>query len=190
MGIVLRPVTRATLGRMWTSTRLALALVVGGLCGLLLDQIHVRYGVLFYPEPWLWDQAWWVAPLFAGSTVVILSGARLFTEGAPGTREHDVMGSAGWFVAAYWASGQWHAHPIGLSVAYAVFFALRTTHRPTLMFAGLLAAGGVTFEALLSSTGAFSYRHPDLFGLPMWLGGLYAHGAPLALAIAGRMRAR
>jgi hypothetical protein len=175
---------------MWTPTRVATALITGGAGGLLLDQIHVRYGVLHYPKPWLWGQAWWVAPLFAVATIVILSAARLFTDGAPGTREHQVAGSAGWFVAAYWASGQWHAHPIGLSVAYAVFFALRTTHRPTLIFAGLLAAGGVTFEAALSSTGAFAYRHPDFFGVPMWLAGLYLHGAPLALAISARLRPR
>ena len=173
---------------MWTPTRFVSALVLGGVCGLLLDHIHVHFGVLFYPNPWLWGQAWWVAPLFAAATIAILSGASLFTDGAPGTREHQVAGSAAWFVAAYWASGQWHGHPIGLALGYAGFFALRTTHRPTLIFAGLLAAGGVGFEALLSSTGAFHYRHPDLWGTPMWLAGLYLHGAPLALAVAARLR--
>lgn len=175
---------------MWTPTRLVGAALLGGLGGALLDQIHVAYGVLFYPQPWLWDQAWWVAPLFAIATLVILSGAGVFTQQAPGTREHDLFGSGAWFVAAYWASGQWHAHPIGLSIAYAVFFALRTTHRPTLMFAGLLAAGGVGFESVLSSTGAFYYRHPDFAGVPMWLAGLYLHGAPFALAVASRLRPR
>jgi hypothetical protein len=174
---------------MWTPKRFVFALVLGGVLGALLDQIHVQYGVLWYPKPWLWGQSWWVAPLFAASTVVVLSGAKLFTDGAPGTREHDVLGSALWFGAAYWASGQWHGHPIGLSVAYLVLFLMRTTHRPTLIFAVLLAAGGVAFETMLSSTGAFRYHHPDLFGVvPMWLAGLYIHGAPLGLAIAARMR--
>ncbi len=173
---------------MWTPTRLVTALVGGGVCGLLLDQIHVHYGVLYYPHPWLWGQAWWVAPLFAVSTLVILAAARLFTDGAPGTREHDLGGSALWFVVAYWSSGQWQGHPVGLAIAYLVFFAMRTTHRPTLIFAGALAAGGLAVEATISATGAFYYCHPDVLGLPLWLGGLYLHGAPLALAISAELR--
>lgn len=171
-------------GAMWTPSRLAVAAVLGGAGGVVLDHIHVTFGVLYYPQPWFWEQAWWVGPLFAAATIVILTVAGVFARQA----EHTVGASAAWFVAAYWASGQWHAHPIGLSIAYLVFFALRTTHRPTLMFAGLLAVCGVGFEIMLSSTGAFYYFHPDFAGVPMWLGGLYLHGAPFALAVAAKLR--
>lgn len=175
---------------MWTPSRLAVAAVLGGVGGVVLDHIHVSFGVLYYPKPWVWDQAWWVGPLFAAATIVVLTVAGVFARQAPGTREHTVPSSAAWFVAAYWASGQWHGHPVGLAIAYLVFFALRTTHRPTLMFAGLLAVCGVGFEIMLSSTGAFYYRHPDFAGVPMWLGGLYLHAAPFALAIAAQLRPR
>jgi hypothetical protein len=171
---------------MWTPTRVVVAFVLGGIVGLLLDQIHVRFGVLYYPRPFAWGQAWWVLPLFGATTLVVLSGAKLFARAAIG--EHDLTGSALWFLAAYWASGVWQGHPIGLAVAYLGFFALRTTHGATWLFGIGLALGGVIVEALLCSLDAFRYCFPDLLGLPYWLPGLYAHGAPFALAVALRMR--
>ena len=172
--------------RLWTSKRIAIAFVIGGLVGLLLDQIHVRYGVLYYPDPWLWNQAWWVLPLFGMTTIVVLSGATLFS--ARSIDEHELGGSAVWFVAAYWGSGVWQGHPIGLAIAYVLLFALRTTHAPTWLFALGVAGGGVIVELVLTSLGAFTYRFPDVLGLPWWLPGLYAHGTPLALALAQRMQ--
>ena len=171
---------------MWNAKRVAVSFVLGGLVGLLLDRLHVHYGVLWYPRPFVWEQAWWVLPLFGATTLVVLNGARLFMRAAFG--EHDVAGSALWFFAAYWASGVWQGHPIGLSVAYVVFLAMRTTHGITLLFALGLALGGVLVEASLVSIDAFRYRHPDLLGLPYWLPGLYAHGAPFALAVALELR--
>lgn len=168
---------------MWNPTRVLTAFVVGGIVGALLDQIHVRYGVLHYPHPVLFDQAWWVVPLFGAATLAILSGARMFITRFPATREHRVAGSLAWFVAAYWASGVWQAHPNALAVAYVIGLLLHTTHLPTLGFAVLLAACGCAFEAWLSSTGAFTYSFPDVAGLPIWLPGLYLQGAPAALAV-------
>lgn len=170
---------------MWTTQRVVIAFVLGGLVGLLLDQIHVRYGVLYYASPFLFGQAWWVLPLFGCTTVGVLQGATLFTRASIG--EHELVGSAIWFGAAYWASGIWHGHPIGLAIAYVIFFALRTTHAPTWLFALGTAGGGVLVECTLTSLGLFTYRHPDLLGLPYWLPGLYLHGVPFALALALRL---
>jgi hypothetical protein len=51
----------------------------------------------------------------------------------------------------------------------------------------LLAVAGTATEAVISSTGAFAYAHPDLLLAPIWLPGLYLHGAPLALALTRRV---
>ena len=169
------------------STRaVVVAFMVGGIVGVLCDQIHVHYGVLYYASPWLWGQAWWVLPLFGATTVGVLHGAKLFMRASIG--EHELYGSAAWFFAAYWASGMWHGHPYGLAVCYALFLALRTTHGVTWLFGLGIAAGGVLVEWLLTSLGLFTYRHPDLLGLPLWLPGLYAHSAPFALSLALRLR--
>lgn len=175
---------------MWTTQRALVAFMVGGIVGLLLDQIHVHYQVLYYPKPWLWGQAWWVMPLFGATTLVVATGADWWISRKPDAgRDEGLLEAAGMFLAAYWASGQWHQHPIGLSIAYAIVLPLRTTRPSTLAFAGLLALGGVLFEIGLSSTGAFVYRFPDMFGVPLWLPGLYMHGAALGLAIARALRA-
>ena len=34
---------------------------------------------------------------------------------------------------------------------------------------------GPPFEAALAATGAFSYRQPDVLGVPVWLPALYLH---------------
>lgn len=174
---------------MWTTKRALVVFVLGGIVGALLDQIHVRYQVLWYPKPWLFDQAWWVAPLFGATAVTVLAAAdRWLTMRPDAGRDEDVIEAAGMFVAAYWASGQWHQHPIGLALVYAVLLPLRTTRPSTIAFALALAAAGTAFEIVLSSTGAFRYCFPDLLGVPMWLPGLYVHAAPLGLAIARRLR--
>jgi len=174
---------------MWTAKRALVVFVLGGIAGVLLDQIHVRYQVLYYPDPWLWGQAWWVAPLFGATALAVLAAADRWLALRPDAgRDEDVLEAAAMFVAAYWASGQWHQHPIGLSVVYAILLPLRTTRPSTIAFAIALAIAGTTFEIGLSSTGAFRYWFPDLFGVPMWLPGLYVHGAPLGLAIARRLR--
>ena len=55
-------------------------------------------------------------------------------------------------------------------------------------FAGALALGGTLWEMGLTRTGAFKYNFPDVLGVPLWLPGLYAHAAALALAIARALR--
>src|SRR5437870_5833972 len=50
--------------------RLILMFVLGGIGGALVDQIHVRFGVLFYPEPFFLGQGWWVAANFGIATII------------------------------------------------------------------------------------------------------------------------
>jgi hypothetical protein len=51
-------------------------------------------------------------------------------------------------------------------------------------FSILLAAAGTGFEAAL--VGADMFRYADFDPVPIWLPGLYLHGAALALAITRR----
>jgi hypothetical protein len=48
----------------------------------------------------------------------------------------------------------------------------------------LLALVGSAFEGRWSATGSFTYAAPDIAGVPLWLPGLYLHGAPLAVDVA------
>src|SRR5260370_11263232 len=54
--------------------------VVAALFGAALctvgDHLHVLTGVLWYPHPVLWRQAWWVPPLFGGASVAAVAAAR------------------------------------------------------------------------------------------------------------------
>ena len=51
------------------------------------------------------------------------------------------------------------------------------------MFAIGLAVAGTLYEGTLSGSGAFSYLRPDFYNVPIWLPGLYLHGAPLAITL-------
>src|SRR5436309_1219266 len=80
-----------------------LLFLAGGIGGALCDQIHVRAGVLAYPHPFVFDQAWWVAPQFGVALLVILAGARPF---APRSRARSrVVLHAALFLGAYGATG-------------------------------------------------------------------------------------
>jgi hypothetical protein len=146
--------------------------VAGAVGGALCDQIHVQSGVLAYPHPAIADQAWWFV------------AARL------AARDHDapspsrVALDAGWFLAIYAASGIWHEHPVALTIAFVATWALRRPdRRRAVLFSLALAVGGVVYEGTLAATGAFHYRHADLYHVPMWLAGIYLHGALLALSV-------
>jgi hypothetical protein len=93
-----------------------------------------------------------------------------------------------WFAGAYAASGILDSHPYALATALVATWALRVAlaRQPASLVAYslLLAAAGTGAEALLSAAGTFSYANPDFLGVPIWLPGLYLHGAPLALALA------
>lgn len=177
-----------------------LAIAFGSVLCTLLDQLHVRFGVLAYRAPALAGQAFWVPPLFAAATLVSLVGyvvwarqlghRRDLSEGPRdqwATREAAV--ALVWMAACYGLSGPLQGWPRALLAAYLVGYALRcwALRAPGLLANGVqLALGGTMFESMLSSTGAFHYRHPDLWGVPMWLPGIYLHATPLLRAVLRR----
>ena len=46
-----------------------------------------------------------------------------------------------------------------------------------LLIAAAMAVGGMLAEGAMSALGLVAYRHVDVFNVPLWLGGLYLHGA-------------
>ena len=167
--------------------RRTFAFLLGGIGGAALDRIHVRHGVLSYPDTP--GQPWWVAPQFGIATIGVLESARPFAD-AGADADIDPVGrivtGAAWFVGSYAASGMLdRRHARALAAALVLCAAARTTRRRdrarALPYAHLLTAAGTAYEHFLSGTGAFSYARPDLGNVPAWLPGLYLQGAPLAI---------
>ena len=159
----------------------ALLSLTGAVVGTLGDQIHVQSGVLWYRHPALGGQSVWVPFLFGTAGVGLVHAHRLFLrpkpgEPAPPARSLVVPGLI--FAAAYLATGIGRSRPLLVAAALTVAWMIRLLLHPAgdKVAAGLaFAAGGPLFEAALSATGAFSYRHPDMLGVPVWLPALYLH---------------
>ena len=163
--------------------RRTLAFLLGSIGGAALDRIHVRHGVLSYPDAS--GQPLWVAPQFGIATIGVLESARLFADADIDPAGRIVTGAA-WFVGSYAASGTLdRRHARALAAALVLCAAARTARRRdrarALPYALLLTAAGTAYEHFLSGIGAFSYARPDLGNVPAWLPGLYLQGAPLAI---------
>ncbi|MBI4817647.1 MAG: DUF2878 family protein [Deltaproteobacteria bacterium] len=176
---------------MWTSKKLAIAFALGGLGGLVLDQIHVRFGVLGYPSSLMFGQPWWVGPNFGFGLLLMLQGSVSFVRG-PATRTHPssfVVGGV-CFVAAYLATGLFYTQPwlllLGLMLAFIPRLVLepgRSSRSVRLAHALVLGFSGAAYEGALSSFGIFSYARPDVALVPIWLPALYLHGSPILLDV-------
>lgn len=177
------------------------ALAAGSALCTLCDQVHVRTGVLAYRVPALAGQAWWVPLVFvlaAGAGLALWAvlgrfdaSVRRDLQSGPrdvwGTRE--ALFAAAWLVVIYGSSGFVQSRPHAAFAVYVALFMLRawSLRAPGVVTHALLfAAGGTAFEAALSATGAFWYTRPELFGVPVWLPGLYLHGTFVARAVMRR----
>lgn len=161
---------------------------VGALIGLLGDRIHVYAGVLSYPNPMLYGQAWWVPFLFAGSAVVIglhvmASRARLSSRAGA-----SADAAVAWFVAAYLATGVFPSEswlgPALAALALARFAQAPSPGRAAVL--GGVAVGGPLVEWSLQSAGAFTYQISTTWGVPSWLPALYLYVGDLAWSLADR----
>ncbi len=171
--------------------------LLGGISGAAMDQIHVRFHVLSYASPVLGGQSWWVAPNFGLATCVIYVLTSLWAPQAERARpaaptDTEIAALALWFVDAYAASAALQDFPATLAALYGVLFGVRLLGRKDaaaqLGLGASLALGGCAAEGLLAATGVFHYERPQLWTVPLWLPGIYVHGAPLAMGIVRRMR--
>ena len=164
---------------------------LGGIAATVCDANHVATGTLAYPRPVLFGQAWWVLPgFFVGFVLMgasyLVAGSRARTtlstaeSCAPGTVSAFVEAMTS-FVLVYLMSGFGNESPAALSLVFYGAFAVRwafTYERAWLLAVAVtLAIGGMAAEGSMGAAEIVAYRHVDVFHVPMWLGGVYMHGA-------------
>ncbi|AYV55081.1 DUF2878 family protein [Leptospira kmetyi] len=184
-----------TLSEPFQNPKRLILLVLGGGIGLALcDQIHVQFSVLRYFHSGVFGQAWWVAPQFILATFLMYFGASFFKKESEEFEIRDFTLSLGWFVAAYLASGIFSGTPIVLALIYLGTWSFRIVfsqeRKPLAIFSVLLAVCGTGAEALISNAGFFVYNQPDFLSVPIWLPGLYLHGAPLIWSLISWVKKR
>ena len=174
-----------------TTFRILLLAVPAALIATLCDGIHVLTGTLAYPDPFLFGQAWWVFPgfltvfIFMGHAYTLVAGrlpaAIPSDRSRSGGTPRELVEAASAFMFVYMMSGFGNAMPDLLSSIFFGAFAVRwifTYDRAwLLLLAIMMAIGGMAAEGALSALGLVAYRHADIFHVPLWLGGLYLHGA-------------
>ena len=177
-----------------TPRRCLIWFVLSGIGGAALDLLHTHLGVLSYREPWLFGQAWWVAPNFGIGFSIFLAIGMLMTKRAidlPTPRESELYRSGAIFAGAYLLSCFFSDHPWLMLLFFVAVFLGRAMRGPaTKLFiahALALAAMGTAFELALTSTGAYWFHHPDVLTVPAWLPGLYLNGAPFGLWLAKKL---
>jgi len=171
--------------------RILLFAMLGAVFATIGDAFHVRTHTLSYPNPHLFNQAWWVYPGFL--LVFLLMGylyslgiGRLFIgmqarQSASRGSAREMIEAAAAFIFVYLLSGYGNYDHAFMSVIFYSAFAVRwllTYDRAwLLLIAAAMAVGGMLAEGAMSALGLVAYRHVDVFNVPLWLGGLYLHGA-------------
>jgi hypothetical protein len=161
--------------------RLVVVALVGAVAGTLCDQIHVIGGVIVYRDPLLFGQPWWV-PVQYGLALVagcLVAGKR---------KTEPIVVASAWFLGAYLATAVFQRWPLPVALILGAIGLIRAMRQRSLAFGLAIALFGLVWEAALTSTGAFSYRHPNVLGVAYWLPALYINAAPLLSAVAARVR--
>lgn len=173
----------------------AVAALLGGVGCLLLDHLHATHGVLWYPRPVVWGQAWWVLPLFVGATAATIGGARLVRRllggaaiAAPSLGA--IVGDALAFATVYAATSFVQARSDIMALVFVAFWVARVAHgvRPwVIAFCVATALAGWGVEAGVQALDGFHYRHTDIGAVPYWLPTIYLYvgllGAQLERAV-------
>lgn len=155
------------------------------------DGIHVYTQTLSYPEPFLFGQAWWVFPGFVLAFLFMqavyypvvqrLPSGVAYQKSVSRGSSRALIETAMAFAFVYLTSGFGNHEPVLLAVIFYGAFMVRWLFSYDrlwlLILAVLMAVGGMVAEGALSAAGLVAYRHTDVFYVPLWLGGLYMHGA-------------
>lgn len=159
--------------------RLGVIAVVSALVGTLLDRIHTFFGVLKFSHPCFCEESCLVPFIMMGAGVALVLTHGLyrtaFRQSSVGTLRALVLDSV-LFVTAYLASGIFKDYPLTLLVGYTFVAAIRVVQDPrAATVATVLTAMGVgtLAELFLTHVEFFVYLHPNICGLPYWIGGLY-----------------
>lgn len=180
--------------------RLMVLSAEGAVVCTLGDQLHVRFGVLSYPHPFLAGQAWWVPFLFFLSVLsMLLTYPIIFRTmkralGWPAARVKIEPGEARRavveFFLAYATTAVAASRPVLVLLALTAAFGARLwldwraaedggrrALVAALPFVAITIVVGPLVEATLIALGQFHYHHPHFLGFAMWLPALYLHAA-------------
>jgi hypothetical protein len=158
--------------------------VAGAIVCTVCDHLHVINDVLVYPRAAFWDEAWWVPLLFATASVVIVANARVVRnamkgDALPAPSATRIVGGGIAFVTAYAFTAYGATLPNVVALVLLGFWLARALTAPpwVVVYSILVAIGGSAFEGTWSKLGFFHYVHPDVYGVPRWLPGIYLHVA-------------
>lgn len=169
-------------------------LCLGALLGSFFDSFHTHSGATAYARPWVLGMAWWTPLLFGAAALGIgLTHARLdpllrrrtrpLTPGA-------VAAGLAYFGGFYYLSGFLPAENLTklalLVLGWMVLFVTLDRTWQGAALALLTALCGCLVEMLLTGVGVFAHLRADLWGIPLWLPGLYLL-ASLAIGNLGRL---
>jgi len=171
--------------------RIFVLAIIGAIISTFCDANHVYTGALNYTQPDFWGQAWWVLPHFIFAFCLLFTGVQLFSRFwfkdsltkatlASGYLE-SFVNQVLLFILLYLMTGFAHQNPLLMSAILYLTFLLRLLvsyeRRFIFIAAVLMAILGMGFEGTLSAIGLMEYSHPFIYHVPLWLGGLYMHGA-------------
>ncbi|MEW6079666.1 MAG: hypothetical protein AB1724_17810 [Thermodesulfobacteriota bacterium] len=165
--------------------------LLGAMLATFCDAIHAHTGTLVYPDPWLFQQAFWVFPLFFLTFITMAVSYDLIVRWLPAAIAHDQSMGPGTLAACvetltsfglvYLLSGFGSREPGLLSAIFYGAFVLRlaVTYEKgfLLLLALIMAVTGMIAEGSLAVFELVHYRQPEIFNVPFWLGALYMHGA-------------
>lgn len=169
---------------------LMLALLAAVVC-TFCDAMHIYSAALSYPHPVWFGQAGWVFPLFFVAffilgvayllLVKVLADSLQLTTSRRRGNAGLMTESMAMFVMTYLLTGFANSSPALLgAILYSIFLirlCFTYERRFLLLLAVLLALGGMLTEGVLGAMGWVAYSQQQVFFVPWWLGGLYAHGA-------------
>jgi hypothetical protein len=172
-------------------TGIILFALMGALVATICDGVHVYTQTLSYADPFLFGQAWWVLPGFILTFLLMEFAYLLLIKHLPASiptqksispgNPRDFTEAVIIFALIYLLSGFGNLEPIILSVIFYGTFVIRWLSSYDklwlLILSGLMAIGGMFVEGAISTVGWMTYHYTDFFHVPLWLGGLYLHGA-------------
>ncbi|MEZ5008766.1 MAG: hypothetical protein R2753_11505 [Chitinophagales bacterium] len=173
-----------------TSGIIYIAVLAALICSFC-DKIHVITNTLYYPQPVFDGQPWWTFPGFFVAFVTMCIVYLQLVKHLPAQIDKTFSTSSGnvqkltesllLFAFVYLLSGFGNEYPLYLNVLFYSTFLIRlavTSDKQFILIVSLiLGISGTLGEGLLSEFGLVYYTKPVVFHMPLWLAGVYMHGA-------------
>lgn len=152
--------------------------LIGAVTGTLLDGLFTWKEIAYYPNPFLFQTAWWVPFLFGGGVLLMgWSHAKLHPIG--GGCPFRFVVSLVFLGLACASAALLHLPPLTKAVLlfllYLLSWRIADQTKKSLWLALLTAIGGCAIESFLGSFGLYHYTQADIVGIPLWLPLLYLH---------------